>query len=350
MENRRQPKAMDSESKEKISSYVLFPLLNFDMDLEVIDFGDGIAIRRFNAEELEQYGEHIEELKEHGIIDSSVMGDARFVLLVPISHDMKTDPITGNKSFTIKMDFSGKHISEVAAGDEKFGDEGLRIAYDIISILRLNQSKMEPIAFNERFDMLAEFAAAGGRNIKPIIERIDSDRGISLQEKRLDVSGKYTVSQSDAEGLLHIWNGYRLYDFEKNRFLKTAIKRFNIGYGRINYEDKIVDYTIALEAFFCTCDEKEGVTDKISQRAAFYLRNNVEDREEMEASIKKVYQCRSYFVHGEKGRKSYSEVELWEICAQLELDLKAAITKYLLHDSNFGHEDFIKRVKRIGYE
>lgn len=68
---------------------------------------------------------------------------------------------------------------------------------------------------------------------------------------------------------------------------------------------KITFYAAIFECLFTT--DNAGVNHKVAERAAFYLSDNKTERIEIYKFVKKIYDIRSKYVHGQSLDKDYSE-------------------------------------------
>ena len=120
-------------------------------------------------------------------------------------------------------------------------------------------------------------------------------------------------------------------NFDKIRYLKYSIRRFQYIYHETEIEDKITDLMISLEVLLN--HEPFEVRDKTSTRAATILEVDDSKKPDCKKFIQKCYDIRSEIVHGKKrkthvkdGVKTLSDEEVKE---KLESYARKAIIKFI---------------------
>ncbi|MBU6339563.1 MAG: hypothetical protein KGQ36_06320 [Rickettsiales bacterium] len=104
--------------------------------------------------------------------------------------------------------------------------------------------------------------------------------------------GNYTLSKKD---LPRLRKNYKLLaKFENESSFEVVLRRYNFACSRTNSEDKIIDYTTALESLLLK-DQNE-LSNQFSLRAAFLLRKRNGFKNTYD-TMKNLYNARSKIVH-----------------------------------------------------
>lgn len=228
-------------------------LENFQCELDEIDLGDNLKIRKYSKVEIERLWHYSMNIPLREILYMNF-----FIEIVYSTK--KGEPL------------SHKHSNEIF---NKF-----------ISCMRLLKSG------NCGFNMLYE------------IPLMWSNTGISAGGslyKKTFLGEKYELNKSEIERLRKFWNDFKKIDNNCD-FLSIAIRRFNYAYERKRQEDKLIDYITAFEALF-----SEGSGDlryKIPIRVARLLETDIGPRKKVQSNMKAGYDARSNIVHGNKHIKN----------------------------------------------
>ena len=83
---------------------------------------------------------------------------------------------------------------------------------------------------------------------------------------------------------------------KSNKYLDIALRRFNLGIEEADFENKMIDYLISLEAIYLP--ERRELTYKLSNRVATLLGKEGKETEEIRKIVAKAYDLRSDIVHG----------------------------------------------------
>ena len=147
---------------------------------------------------------------------------------------------------------------------------------------------------------------------------------------------QYNLSKDEVEGLVKFWEAYKDVNFEKNRFIELAVRRFNLSHIRKDLEDKLIDMMIAFEALYLT--DNAELSYKLATRAAFILGIDKKKSEQKEIYLflKKAYAIRSQIVHGSKHLNQNKielsknkEISVQEFILQLEDYLRQSILHFM---------------------
>ena len=163
------------------------------------------------------------------------------------------------------------------------------------------------------------------------IDAVNDNQNLSRKPGRT-----ITFSANDVVEIKNMFNKISKINWNNldTRFLRLALSKYDIAIHENDLPNKILDYSIALESLFLKKSETEGVTSIISNRIAWMLGDNVDERERIHVNFRGIYALRSAIAHGgdidewvkEKGKgKTRSEwIELAEnIC-------RKSITRLLL--------------------
>jgi len=138
---------------------------------------------------------------------------------------------------------------------------------------------------------------------------------------------------------------YSMYaSIQKPKNLENAIKRFNYGLQSLNFEDRVIDFVIALESLFGSSEE---ITYKISIRIALLFGQNEFDTECLRNFMKNLYNLRSKIVHGDDVTKTLRKIKITENRAKQRLGIitRDSIVAYLyLLESGVKADDIIKHL------
>jgi hypothetical protein len=97
---------------------------------------------------------------------------------------------------------------------------------------------------------------------------------------------------------------------------------------------KIAYYIPILECLFTT--DKFEVTQKVSERVAFYIEEDEDERIAMYDFIKEVYDIRSTFLHGQKFKSKNIQRDVLEPHSiRLDEVVRAILTLVIMHDSDY---------------
>lgn len=237
------------ELKFKSSS----PLENFQCEVEEIDLGGNLKIRKFSKEEVEELW------RDAGILFSPIprheIPNLKFIIETPYTIK-KGEPISDQ----LPKEMFDKVISALRLF--KAGIVGFNVAYST------------PLMWSN----MGKFASSG-IYYKPF------------------GGTQYKLTKLEIEGFREFWDEFKEIDMEGD-FLDIAIRRFNYAYERERPEDKLIDYMTAFEALF-----SEGSGDlryKVPLRVARLLETDLEQRKEIHNIIKAGYDARSDIVHGNR--------------------------------------------------
>ncbi len=102
-----------------------------------------------------------------------------------------------------------------------------------------------------------------------------------------------------------------------------ATRRLDLSYDRLQEEDRLIDFWIALEALFAPDGRRGEIRYKVSRRIAFGLSDERANRLRIADVVKRSYDARSRIVHGD------SIANLKSIVDETEEMLRAALRWWL---------------------
>lgn len=234
-------------------------LLGFDSEVEEIDLGNGLKIRKISKDEI------VELWRESGW----------FRGLVEFSFKFRFTPI----KYILELSMEAPKI----AGDEEYKVEPADMKFEkVVSALRLFK---------------------GGWVDYPFIrERVTSTlpSGSHYAMKRSDITGgpvgiSYKLSKEETDDFKEFYKRIE----KKIDCSKIPLKRFNETYRRVNVEDKLIDYLIAFEALFLRGTKiLTHIGRTIGIASSMLLGKTDEEREEIRDFLEKAYSIRNDIVHG----------------------------------------------------
>jgi hypothetical protein len=111
---------------------------------------------------------------------------------------------------------------------------------------------------------------------------------------------QYSLTESEFKDFREFWNAIKRIDLEGHAQLSIAIRRFNYAYERSNLEDKLIDFMVAFEALFFKEGESGEFQHRLSVRVSRFLEQEYEQRKLVAKKMREFYNERSKVVHGEK--------------------------------------------------
>jgi hypothetical protein len=270
-----------------MTNYRFFaPVENFSSEEDIIDFGEGLTLKRLS------------EIERKGI--NRVVKD-----IFKDVHDLNDFAFLFNSS----------------DGDEKKFSRSIEKA---ICCLRLFKKGNIGIKYEIRFEVKEgdEFHLSFG------MKNVEYYFGF----------GDYKVLKTDVQNFKNFKDKFYRTKISSSGFWSLAQRRFNSSYGSRKTDDKLIDFTIGLEALF---SEGPGdLTYKLSNRIARLLSKNMEERIKISIAIKKIYDFRSRIVHGEATRDPDFEANVDRAEHYLRLSLNEILNLINIHGEN--KDDILK--------
>lgn len=157
---------------------------------------------------------------------------------------------------------------------------------------------------------------------------------------------KLTGSKLDDFGAFFEWL-YSL-DTEHWRRIRTALRRFNLGCERPIFEDRLIDFVIALEALLL--DSQGELSYRIALRGAALLGDAPTEREDYFIRLRKLYELRSRIVHGdpvESVLKKISDLtDPGQYLILVEEYIRKSITRFLALAQELGEDGVVNELDR----
>lgn len=125
----------------------------------------------------------------------------------------------------------------------------------------------------------------------------------------------YFLDNNSVSTVVQIWKNLNSIG-SQDKFIETAIERFNFAFSRKRTEDKLTDFITSLEALLLSADEKSELEYRLSLRLASLIGVNANEKTLVRKILKSAYIQRSCIVHGKKVKiaqvdgKKYSTEDL----------------------------------------
>ena len=149
---------------------------------------------------------------------------------------------------------------------------------------------------------------------------------------------RYRLDATDVDSVKALYSGLTAKPLRGD--VGLAIERFNDGTERQRYEDRLIDYWIALEALFSPSDRLE-LRYRLRLRTAYFLERDPGGRERIYDELGDSYDARSAVVHGRK-----PEVDLRTVCDQTEEIVRSTLRRIVMSDEPFDGEHLDSMIAR----
>jgi len=278
------------------------PLDNFNSDVDEIDLGDGLRIRRIATSELEQ-----------------LLGESRWSPQIPyfeVAQLKYAMELTYKTMKVVERTLTGVIPSPDVNVNEKFGK--------LITALRLFKSGI--VGFNII------------KTLKTLdVPVINEGTSGALTYKKF-LGQTYTLTRTEVSEFKSFWSKFSKIDLEQPASLSVAIRRLNYAYERDELEDKLVDFMVAFEALFFKEGERGEFRHKLSVRVARFLEQEYDQRKQIAKKMSEFYDMRSAVVHGEKVNFSV------EFVNTVEDHLRRSIRLFTERLQTFTHEEIVSHL------
>ncbi|MCA2212591.1 HEPN domain-containing protein [Jidongwangia harbinensis] len=117
-----------------------------------------------------------------------------------------------------------------------------------------------------------------------------------------------------------------------------ALRRFQLGVGRNNSSDALVDFVVSLESILLREQGDGEMAHRFRTNGAYLLGSSYEEREDISVRLNKVYGARSRFVHGPRPGGKKQQLSSAEIAA-LSTDARQLATEAILRGIDRGWPD-----------
>jgi hypothetical protein len=302
--NKIYPGVEDFIFHNKINVKHVFPLKNFKSDIDEISLTNNIKIKKITEKD---FDEMFKETKKSSCLFSDE------VLHVDYQLEMVESIVNG-----------------AAINDSNFGI----ICYTIISALRLFKT-----GIIGNIKLLRHCSKYKYESWEPIWQPV----GGSISMVQSIYAHPYNLISQDVGNFTELWEKYNNYDFNENRPVDIAIRRFNYAYEKEQLEDKLIDYMIALEALFLKEDENTELKYRLTLRTALFIGSQKEEINQIREVINKAYDIRSKIVHGSGIIKPKELMGIQELTPTIEEYIRLSLKKFLYLNEN--PEKLIKKIE-----
>ncbi|MDF1537677.1 MAG: HEPN domain-containing protein [Candidatus Thorarchaeota archaeon] len=146
----------------------------------------------------------------------------------------------------------------------------------------------------------------------------------------LSSENRYKLSSDEIPALKEIAS--QMIEDAKPSNLSVALRRFKFGQERIEYEDKLIDFMIALESLLL--HETNELSYRLSLRTAVFIGSDSQERDAIFKQVKLAYEIRSKIVHGVERVKISKELNkssenIRSLTRKVEEILRRSIRKML---------------------
>ena len=268
----------------------------------------------------------------------------------------KTDTIVNDKELKTKIDkykndIRCKHqgfaavVCECKAEPIKAKEIAFDLASDSLSVLRL----FSPSSFSSR---LICGAYEYGQNLvetRNVFILYPNNKEISESRELLDRGIHWKVpsniSQMLSDGEMSGLNEILLIDNKNDFQMKyyEALKIYSKQTLKRNPFDKILYILVALESILLRNDT-EPIQQNLSERIAFTIANNVDDRKKIIKNIKDIYSIRSKYVH--HASQSVEETDKLDEFLKIAWHMFVAMSKLIrLYETKDAYIDALNNLK-----
>lgn len=154
--------------------------------------------------------------------------------------------------------------------------------------------------------------------------------GGSWRDRPPSPGPQYELDASDIDGVRGLY--LVLTERPPAEAVALAVDRFNQGIERGKYEDRLLDYWIALEGLFSPTDRQE-LKYRLRLRTAHFIGSTPDEREEAYHRLGASYDTRSAVIHGRK-----PTADLRSVCEDTEGILRTALRRIVLSPQPFDAE------------
>ena len=303
--NKIYPGVEDFIFYNKIKLKQVSPLKNFKSDIDEIDLGNNIKIKKLTEKDFDE-----------------------------MFKGMKNGISYISENEVLEIGYQIEMLESVKNGSPPDYSKFMIVCYNIISALRLFKTGIiGDVSLYKHYYVKYKY-----ESWEPIWQPVKGSIAMMQQIKN---PSQYSLLSNETKDFVKFWNKYNSYDFNKNRSVDIAIRRFNYAYEKELTEDKLIDYIIILEALFINNNDNTELNYKLALRTALFIGSENEERKQIRKDIKKAYSLRSKIVHGSFIIKELEELQ--GLMPKIEEYVRLSIKIFLNFNSN--PEEIIKKIE-----
>lgn len=296
-------------------------------------------------------------LEAYSLLEQFMYGDLKYHSYAPLySFDMETEKITLDNGLVIRKIRSENYSDMDERGVPASDLVWLKCLVEYNSTLESYEQRKDELKYLILALRLFKSGAVGYNTVytKPALGEALGRSSMGSTFGRPLSGQNYFLNRKEAHGFRLFYSNFckNIHRIINQKFLQIAIDRFTSALEEWKQEERIIDFTIALEAMFST--SSEDLTYKLSIRASVFLANNDEEAKFFFNFIKKAYKVRSKLVHGKVNSISLKAFIISgknfgyaDTSRELERIVRLSIIKYLnfLNDHKYkSHEDVIEAI------
>ena len=168
---------------------------------------------------------------------------------------------------------------------------------------------------------------------------------------RFDESSTYFMNEQETKSFGIFWKNFENNYVRIPNFIKIAIQRFNIAIEEAEIENKIMDYSISLEALYLSNNPE--LAFRLSNRMAVLLGQSDDERIKIADFIQDVYDLRSLIAHGEdiKNTKKFNtiirkHITIESLLERLEELVRKSINDFIVISKVYGKQKILSELDR----
>jgi hypothetical protein len=245
----------------------LSPLTGFEMEADQIELGPGFFLRRLSLHEREGMASSA----------SSFMRFPHFSVGFPTGREkfaldlsVEVPKVIGERP---PVDLPSGGVAQIAS--ERF--------HTLITALRLFKTGAVDLTSISTgtvgWDLYGGFGGWMGRIRLPVF------------------AADYELSGAEGPVFAAFWADFQRQYPKEHKRVDLAIRRFNLAYERLMFEDRLIDYAIGLESLLLRAEEQQELGFRLALRGSRLLGNDPKARSEIFSRLRSAYSVRSEIVH-----------------------------------------------------
>src|SRR2546422_858598 len=252
---------------DHLKKRAISPLTNFEMEADQVELGPGFLLRRLS-------------LQEREAVASSLAS------FIPFPPYIGAGWPTGWEKFTLDLLVEVPKVIGERPPDQPHGGAGQTASerfQTVISALRLFKTGAVDLTSISTssigWDIFGGFGSTG--------------------RMRLPILGTpYTLSMAEGPAFVAFWTNFKKQLVGKHKRVDLAMRRFNLAYERLMFEDRLIDYMIGLEALLLRSEEQQELGFRLALRGSRLLGHDPNARSGTFSRLRSAYSVRSEIVHG----------------------------------------------------